>query len=401
MQKPWSKTAKICAVQESIAFILAHRRPFRRLPTDVVTVELGLYMSAGLPLVTSENRFEFLMGALEVRFGAFRPWAQIVGGVRRGSKMIQSLRAVVAGVPVRGEGEVGVLLDELRRLLDRPGCAMIPDEERWSLPDLTTFRVDRMLRFKERDAVERMLELLYQLDALVAMADATERYGFVMPKLVEGPLHVVAEGLFNPFVEEPVGNPVRLDQQRRMLFLTGPNMAGKTTYLRSCGAAAYIAHLGMGVPALSFRFSPCERMFSSITVTDSVRGGISFFRAEALRVKAIAEAVAEDRRVIALMDEPFKGTNIKDAPDASLGVLARFAGREGSLFLISSHLIELGDRLQALGQVDCRHFEASEDEGRLRFDYELRNGVSSQRLGMRVLREEGIFELLDSRDGTA
>ena len=358
-------------------------------------------MSAGLPLVTSENRFEFLMGALEVRFGAFRPWAQIVGGVRRGSKMIQSLRAVVAGVPVRGEGEVGVLLDELRRLLDRPGFAMIPDEERWSLPDLTTFRVDRMLRFKEREAVERMLELLYQLDALVAMADATERYGFVMPKLVEGPLHVVAEGLFNPFVEEPVGNPVRLDQQRRMLFLTGPNMAGKTTYLRSCGAAAYIAHLGMGVPALSFRFSPCERMFSSITVTDSVRGGISFFRAEALRVKAIAEAVAEDRRVIALMDEPFKGTNIKDAPDASLGVLARFAGREGSLFLISSHLIELGDRLQALGQVDCRHFEASEDEGRLRFDYELRNGVSSQRLGMRVLREEGIFELLDSRDGTA
>jgi len=77
----------------------------------------------------------------------------------------------------------------------------------------------------------------------------------------------------------PVANPVRLGEAQHILFLTGPNMAGKTTYLRSCGVALYLAHVGMSVPAKSFRFSPCERMFSSINVTDDLRGGVSYFRA--------------------------------------------------------------------------------------------------------------------------
>src|SRR5688572_29496971 len=96
-----------------------------------------------------------------------------------------------------------------------------------------------------------------------------------------------------------------------------------------------------------------------------------------------------------MMDEPFKGTNVKDALDASRAILERFASKQGSLFLVSSHLIELGEQMMATGQVDCRHFEAGEQEGRLRFEYVLRPGVSTQRLGMRVLREEGIFALLD------
>ena len=158
----------------------------------------------------------------------------------------------------------------------------------------------------------------------------------------------------------------------------------------------YLAHLGMGVPARAFQFSPCERLFSSLTITESVRGEVSFFRAGALRVKVIVEAVTAGKRVIALMDEPFKGTHVKDALDASLAVMERLAEREGNLFLISSHLIELGDRMLAARQVDCRHFAAHEHEGTLRFEYVLREGVSSQRLGMRVLEEEGIFELLDS-----
>jgi DNA mismatch repair ATPase MutS len=155
----------------------------------------------------------------------------------------------------------------------------------------------------------------------------------------------------------------------------------------------------MGVPARFFRFSPCQRLFGSITVKDNVRAGVSFFRAEALRVKAIAEAVTDGYRVVALMDEPFKGTNVKDAFDASRAILERFAVREGSLFLVSSHLIELGEQMSSTGQVSCQHFEAGEQEGKLRFEYRLKPGVSTQRLGMRVLREEGIFAMLDESPG--
>ena len=112
-------------------------------------------------------------------------------------------------------------------------------------------------------------------------------------------------------------------------------------------------------------------------------------------MKAIAEALAAGYRVIAIMDEPFKGTNVKDALEASLSILLRFADREGNLFMFSSHLIEMKDRIKDHTQVSCHYFEAEEGEGPLRFDYTLRTGISSQRLGMRVLSEAGIFELLD------
>ena len=227
------------------------------------------------------------------------------------------------------------------------------------------------------------------------MADVTGKYQFVLPGIKQGKLRVHAEDLIHPFLSEAVANPVELDQDHRVLFLTGPNMAGKTTYLRAFATAFYLAHLGMGVPASSFDFVPAQRLFSSISLNDDLSGGISYFRAEALRVKAIAEAVSEGYRVVALMDEPFKGTNIKDAFDASLAILERFAIREDCLFMFSSHLIELSEQLSSSDQIDCRYFDAKEHEERLSFDYQLRPGVSDQRLGMRVLREEGIFELLD------
>ena len=112
-------------------------------------------------------------------------------------------------------------------------------------------------------------------------------------------------------------------------------------------------------------------------------------------MKAVAQAVADGCRVVAIMDEPFKGTNIKDAFDASLAILRRFAVIEDCLFMVSSHLVELGEQLSAAAPVDYRYFEAEEHEERLRFNYVLHRGVSAQRPGMRVLREEGVFDLLD------
>lgn len=402
MKRPFSSPARIRAVQESISYILDHRLAFERLPSDVVALAVEKYVQGSLPLVMSDSWIEFWIGALEVRFGDQRNWTRIWRGVQASSAMIRSLRRVLGTVELQSaRGEVGELIAEMRTLLERPGFAAVPAEERWDLPSWRILRIDQALRRTERDALERLLHLVFEVDALVSMAEVVQRSRWVMPGIVEGDLQVEAEAVSHPFIGDAVPNPVRLDQERRMLFLTGPNMAGKTTYLRSVGIALYLAHLGMGVPARSFRFSPCQRLFSSITVADNVRAGVSFFRAEALRVKAIAQAVTDGFRVVALMDEPFKGTNVKDALDASRAILERLASKEDCLFLVSSHLIELGEQMIASGHVDCRLFEAAEHEGRLRFDYTLRPGVSTQRLGMRVLREEGIFALLDEEETAA
>ncbi len=399
-RKPWSKLEHIRAVQDSVRYLIQHRAAFDILPGESVVSGIDRYLYAGLPLLTTENRFEFVIEAIEVRFGDLRHYWQIVAGVQRTMGMIRALQHI-ASRPELGQapGELGPWLEEMRVLVRRPLLEALPQQVGAEMTSWRWMRLDKLLRQDQRDAVERLLHLVFEIDALLSMADAVREFGLVIPELHDGPLELVAEGIFHPFVAQPVANPLRVDQTQRLLFLTGPNMAGKTTYLRAAGTAAYLAHLGMGVPARSCRFSPCDALFSAISLNDNVREGVSFFRAEALRVKSIAQAVAEGRRVIALMDEPFKGTNVKDALDASRAVLVRLADKDGNIFLVSSHLIELGDALEDTGSVDCRRFEASERGGRLEFDYVLRPGVSSQRLGVRVLDEEGVFDLLDQESG--
>ena len=152
------------------------------------------------------------------------------------------------------------------------------------------------------------------------------------------------------------------------------------------------------MPAKTFSFVPVQRLLTSISLSDNLADGISFFRAEALRIKAVAQALAEGSRTIAIMDEPFKGTNVKDALDASFEVIRELAGKQDSLFVISSHLIELEESLNAVAHIDYGYFEAQEHGPELAFDYRVRQGVSAQRLGVRVLHEEGVFDLLSTDD---
>ena len=401
LKRPWSNPVRIRAVQESLAFLLAHRQLFDRLPSSATmeVVENYLY---GIPLVVvSSNVLESFIDALVLRFGDVTRYRSVERGVKSTGSMVRSVRRVAfAPELASAPGELASLLDEMRELLSRRVFSGISDQETRSMGVWTVLRTDQVFRIHDHQAVDRLLHLTYEVDALLSMADATRKHGFVMPRIEEGPLAVHGEGVVHPLVPDAVPNPLDLDQAHRLLFLTGPNMAGKTTYLRACGIAIYLAHVGMGVPARAFHFVPAQRLFSSINLTDHPQGGVSFFRAEAMRIKAIAQAVVEGYLVVALMDEPFKGTNVKDALDASRAILERFAAREGSLFMFTSHLIELSEPMRALGQVDCRRFEAGEHEGRLRFDYVLRAGVSSQRLGMHVLREEGILQLLDGNDAT-
>ncbi|HET9984375.1 MAG TPA: hypothetical protein VFQ38_12335 [Longimicrobiales bacterium] len=393
---PLSEPDRIRAVQGSLRYILAHRAEFASLPGQYLVSGFEHYFHGNLPAPASANRFGLALDALQLFLESFRQLQQIARGARHTARLLRGLRQV-ATHPGASEapGEVGAHLREIRDILGRPALASLPleREERWRV--FRVLAVDRVFRHGEKESVERLVRILFEIDALVSLADATDEYAFVFPEVVDGELEIVADGVYHPLVGAPVPNPLHVDAHHRLLFLTGPNMAGKTTYLRACATAIYLAHLGMGVPARSFRFSPCEAIFTAITLADNVRTGISFFEAEALRARAIAQAVADGRRVVAVMDEPFKGTNVKDALDASCAFLTRLVAREGSVFLVSSHLIEAGPTLQATGHVDCRRFEATETDGRLEFDYVLRPGLSSQRLGMRVLREKGVFALLD------
>jgi DNA mismatch repair protein MutS len=397
MGSPWSTAERIRATQGALLNIIERREAFARLPSDFVAMGVGRYLREVVPVIRQNNRLEFF-------FGAFSLWrddqfySKIIRGVEFTCRVLWALRSFVRETQEWSpNGELAPLVEEMRTLLERPRLSCIPDDRpgRWFW---TKLRLDQTFRWHEKEAIGRLLQIIYEIDALVAMAEITEDHGFILPGIETGAVRLSAVGLVHPFVTGAVPNPLELNQDQRVLFLTGPNMAGKTTYLRAVATALYLAHLGMGVPAEKFEFVPVQCLLTSISLNDDLNDGISYFRAEALRVKAVAQAIADGNSVVAIMDEPFKGTNIKDAFDASLAILERFALKEGCLFMVSSHLIELGERLAPTPNVDYRYFEAEEQGDLLCFDYVLQSGVSSQRLGMRVLREEGVFDLLDEEE---
>ena len=395
MHQPWSSVARIHDTQIAITFVIRPRESFSKLPSAYTMDRAHTYLHEIMPVILDRNPIEFGFSALSLRSNHDRYYYKIITGVQITNGLIRKAKAFVNQPELRAVvGEIAPYLDEMREILNRPNLHALADDDVggwfWKI-----LRLDQTFRLNEKVAINRILKLVFEIDALIALADVTAQNNFVMPELTEGPLAVHAEGLVHPFVPDPVPNAAALDQSQRVLFLTGPNMAGKTTYLRAIATALYFAHLGMGVPAKSFKFTPAQHLFSAISLSDDLHNGVSYFRAEALRAKAVAQAIADGNRVIALLDEPFKGTNVKDALDASLAILERFSTKQDCLFMFSSHLIELSDELTVTEQIDCQYFEADESEGKLRFDYLLRSGVSSQRLGMRVLREEGVFDLLD------
>jgi len=178
-----------------------------------------------------------------------------------------------------------------------------------------------------------------------------------------------------------------------MIFLTGPNMAGKSTLLRALGAAVVLAHAGAAVPAASAQLSVFDVIGTVMSVEDDIRRGESYFLAEVRRVRALLRAVEEGRRTLALLDEPFRGTNVLDASDATLALLDGLAHSSRCRSVLATHLVDVVGRASAGTRIKRAHFSAEVGHS-LTFDHQLRDGTSDQRLGMLLFEREGVTDLL-------
>ncbi|WP_431210961.1 MutS-related protein [Puia sp. P3] len=192
-----------------------------------------------------------------------------------------------------------------------------------------------------------------------------------------------------------MGNSIALDRDINMLFLTGANMAGKSTFMKAFGIALYLAHMGFPVAAKEMIFSVRDGLFSSINVADDLSLGHSHFYAEVLRVKNVARAVSEGKRLVVLFDELFKGTNVKDAYDGTLAVTGAFSKYRRSSFIISTHIVEAGEALR-LSRDNLRfaYLPTMLDNGKPRYPYVLEEGIAADRVGMMIIENEGIIEII-------
>ena len=172
-------------------------------------------------------------------------------------------------------------------------------------------------------------------------------------------------------------------------------MAGKSTFLKAIAVAVLLAHVGSGVPATSMDFPMVRTLFSSPHAADNLRAGESFYLAEVRRIKALAEALFHHGSGVAVIDEPFRGTNVHDAAEATVAVITRLAAHPAVLALVASHVGEVVPAIIDDPRIALRHFAADVTSDPPRFDYCIRDGVSVQRLGMTLLRQEGVLDLLE------
>lgn len=245
---------------------------------------------------------------------------------------------------------------------------------------------------KENGAqVRAWFEALAELEALTSLAGfAYERTTFTFPELAdEGPVFE-ATAMGHPLLDKPVPNDVSLPQPRTALLVTGSNMSGKTTMLRAVGANTVLALAGAPVCAKSLRVSEV-RIITSMRVKDSLERGVSYFYAEVQRIRAVLDAArAANGKAMFLLDEILLGTNTRERQIASREIL-RLLLETGAIGAVTTHdlsLAELGEARWA----DIRnvHFRDLLVEGRMTFDYRMRDGVVDTTNALRVLAEAGV-----------
>lgn len=258
-------------------------------------------------------------------------------------------------------------------------------------------RYDHLIRHVLREETENILGFIYHLDVYIAVSNVARARDFSYAQALPKEKNIFrTTAVSHPALEKAVANPLTLQEDRNVLFLTGANMAGKSTFMKSLGIAVYLAHMGFPVAAKDMQFSVRDGLYTSINVPDNLNLGYSHFYAEVLRVKKVAEEVAKGHDLLVIFDELFKGTNVKDAYDATLAVTKEFSTYRNSFFVISTHIIEVGDRLKE----DCDNLQFSYlptiMEGTVpRYPYTLTVGITNDRHGMVIIENEKILEMIE------
>lgn len=287
--------------------------------------------------------------------------------------------------------------NEIRKWLKAPVAQqMIQTANAKTMAPAKMLRFGYYIRYELKQEMESLMERFHLLDAYYSMAVATKEFNLHFPLVNDSSEPVIeARGLYHLLLKTPVAYDVVLNPRTNFLFLTGANMAGKSTFIKSVGCAVYLAHLGMGVPAQTMQLSLFDGLLSNIHVEDNIVKGESYFFNEVQRIKNTILKITDGRKWLVLIDELFKGTNIQDAMHCSSTVIKGLLKINNSLFILSTHLYEIGEELKTYPNISFRYFETTSVNEQLHFSYQLKEGISNDRFGYLILKREKVVEMLE------
>jgi DNA mismatch repair protein MutS len=294
----------------------------------------------------------------------------------------------------------------------------IKNAERFITPELKSFE-DKILSAKERalqrekmlyDALldqlltslvplQNLAAALAEIDVLSNLAERAEQLGWVCPTLTNTPqinilqgrhpvIQTVLEGHFIP-------NDICLNAQRKMLIITGPNMGGKSTYMRQSALIVLLAYTGAFVPAEAATLGPIDRIFTRIGASDDLASGRSTFMVEMTETANILRH-ATDKSLV-LMDEIGRGTSTYDGLSLAMAVAEYLATEAKAYTLFATHYFELTDLPNRYPHIDNVHLKAVEHDDHIVFMHEVKAGPASQSYGLQVASLAGVPHAIIAR----
>ncbi|MCA1744140.1 MAG: hypothetical protein LC643_00205 [Bacteroidales bacterium] len=261
--------------------------------------------------------------------------------------------------------------------------------------DLQMVRLLGKWKEKHRLEVTSWLDALSDMDAINGLArfamNNTEQVSY--PEVSETGFEFEALQMGHPLIsaDDRVNNDVHFTGQPKVVVVTGANMAGKSTFLRTLTVNLILAMNGAPVVAQSFRFSPCFIM-SSINIRDSLSHKASYFYSELLRIREIIDHVKMHPQTLVILDEILRGTNTKDKQAGSLGLLDKLIAMKATV-VIATHDLTIGDMDKKYPEIVTNHcFEVELEGDQLVFDYQLKTGVSQKLNASFLMRQMGVID---------
>lgn len=392
--EPHSDLKRILGTQTILKTLLDHLDDWPTEVTNGTIIMMDKFLDYNLDPISSQNYLNNLTYKLFhaadyalVKY-SMKHFADFFRGMKKLSELFSELHL---------PPQMQFYIDRINKVLQEPPIKEMANshkDARFSVAQ-NLYYANHFKQAYKTDALE-LMEVYSRLDAWYSMAMAVKTYHLHFPGFVdqEAPLFK-AEGLYHVLLQTPVSYDIDLSQNQNFIFLTGANMAGKSTLIKAVGSAVFLAHLGMGVPAKQMQLSLFDGLLTNINVADNIVKGESYFFNEVQRIKNTIYKINDDKKWLVLIDELFKGTNVQDAMKCSLTVIRGLIKIKTSLFILSTHLYEIGEELKQYPNISFKFFETNVTEDQLEFSYQLQDGISNDRIGYVILRREKVVEMLE------
>lgn len=248
---------------------------------------------------------------------------------------------------------------------------------------------EKINELKKKELIKPFWEVFFLFESYLSINCGIIKNDFSYPTFSDNSIKL--QDFYHPLLENPVKN--NLETNSNVIVLNGPNMSGKSTFLKAVGICMYFGHLGIGIPASKGEIPFCDYFSIEINRRDYILNGYSHFMSEVMNLKSVVKQAISEKKCFAVFDELFSGTNVEDGFEICKTTINGLSKFNKSYFFISTHIQKL--KSVSNGQIENYFINCELIENIPTFTYELKKGWSDIKVGRILFEKEGLNKMLN------